>query len=254
MMFTYRIDTNIDFNRNIANSKIVIVWDTISTHHSLKHDIIMSVEESYTWFISKFIPQVIKETYQDEQIENSSKLFFKKVSNPKFKDNSYSNINNFKADEEDSSLLAVSENLANFFYGKEVAITENTLKDLYEGLILLFEKSEKLDYGYLYRKLSLVGNKQRIALKKFQLNSAGKKDFIEYIQEELKEIEKGEMSIDDLVSRHTIDHLLRCYNSTIRDNIDLYGDSFRYDISQKLKGIKEIYDVVKICERRLRRY
>jgi len=251
LMFTYSIDENIGFYRAINNPKIVIIWNTLDTHYSRINDIIMSVEESYNWFIHKFIPQVIKETYQDEQIENKSKLFFKKASNPKFKDKSYSIPYNLKADEKDNGLLEIISNLESFFNNKEVAVTKNTLKDLYEGFILLLEKSEKLDFPYLSDKLRSVGNKQRILSEKSQFNFATRKDFIEYIQKELNEIEKGEMSIDDLVSVFTIDHILRCYYITIRDNIDLYGDSFKYDISQKLKGIKEIYDVLKVSRRRL---
>ncbi len=250
MMFTYRIDKNIVFNGAINNPKIVIVWNTLDSHDSMINDIIMSVEESYNWFIHKFIPQVIKETYQDEQIKNSSKLFFKKASNPKFKDKSYLVPYSLKADEKNDSLLEIIGKLVNFFYAKEVAVTKNTLKNLYEGLILLFKKSEKLDFPFLSNKLSFVGNKQQIPSEESQLNFATRKDFIEHIQKELNEIEKGEMSIDDLVSVFTIDHILRCYYITILDNIDLYGDSFKYDISQKLKGIKEIYDVLKVSGRR----
>ena len=249
MMFTYKIDFSKE-RQNITMPHIVIIWNTLD----IVNDIIMSVEESSNWFVHKFIPQVIKETYQDEQIENNSKLFFKKASNSKFEDKSYLVPYNLKDAEKDNGLLEISGKLVNFFYAKEVAVTKNNLKNLYEGLILLLEKSEKLNFPYLSDKLRLVGNKQQTLSEESQLNFATRKDFIEYIQKELNEIEKGEMSIDDLVSRHTIDHILRCYNITIQDNIDLYGDSFRYDISQKLKGIKEIYDVVKIRERRLGRY
>jgi len=251
MMFTYSIDKNISSFRAINNPKTVIIWNTLDIHYSIINNIIMSVEESYNWFVYKFIPQVIKETYQDEQTKNSSKLFFKKASNSKFNDKSYLVPYSLKEDKKDNGLLEIIGKLESFFNNKEVAVTKNTLKNLYEGFILLLEKSEKLDFPYLSDKLRLVGNTPQILSRKSELILSTRKDFIEHIQKELNEIEKGEMSIDDLVGSWTIDHTLRCCYITIRDNIDSYGDTFKYDILQKLKGIRKIYDVTKVSKRRL---
>jgi len=231
IMFHYKLENNIISPRAITTPSIIVIWDTLSLNHR-GNDISVSVYEAYNWFVHKLIPQVKKEIYEDEEKKNS-RWFNKKIKN-----NESLYIYDLKSDEEDNSLLNISERLGGFFFDIEVEISKVTLKDLYEGLILLLKKSKKLNYGYLSKKLLLLGNKN-------------KKDLIKYIEEEINEIDKNEISLDILLSKHRIYRILGCYFIIIRDNFDSYPDTFIYDIEQKLKGIKEIYDVLKIVRRRL---
>ena len=79
--------------------------------------------------------------------------------------------------------------------------------------------------------------------------------FIERINLELKEIDKGILSLSELVwGCCTITHILSCYSIIIEDNFDFYSDILIYDIKQQLKELIDIYTVVEVGERRLGHY
>ncbi len=247
-VFQYKVD-NSSFNM-ITNPSIIIIWDTL--YSNSMSDSLVSVNESYNWFVDELIPQVIKEIHQEEKIDNKSSWFTKKVSNSKLDKKYYFDINDFK-EEDDDTLLGIGVRLGNFFFENRASVSRNILRDLYEGLILLFENSEEINYQYLLGKFTLIGNENKVSINiENRLNLDNKEDFLTYIKEELEEIEKDEMSIDDLVSEHTIDYILRCYNAIISDNFYSYSDIFIYDIEEKLKGILEIYDVMRVRYRRLK--
>ncbi len=249
-VFQYKVDST-PFDR-ITNPTIIIVWDTLPLYSSRIRDSLVSVNESYKWFVDELIPQVIEELYQEEKINNKSAWFSKKVSNSKLDSEYYFDVNDFK-DEDDDTLLGIGVRLGNFFFENRASVSRNILRDLYEGLILLFENSEEINYQYLLGKFNLIGNEKKVSINiKNLLKFSNKEDFITYIKEELEEIEKAEMTINTLVSEHTIDHILRCYHSIIRDNFYAYSDIFIYDIEEKLKGIIEIYDVMRVRDRRLK--
>ena len=78
--------------------------------------------------------------------------------------------------------------------------------------------------------------------------------YVERINIEINEIDKGNFSISELVwGCCTLTHILSCYTVIIRDNFHSYSDVIIYGIEQSLKELKEIYDVLKVRERRLSR-
>jgi len=254
MLFRYKINAYIDdFRISTPSSKVTIIWDTLAFYKFINKPLV-SVEESYDWFVNKLIPKVIEYQYEKKK---SSKWFNKKVENSKLKDKSYLQINDFRSDENDNNSLVVSAMLVEFFTYNKVSITKNILRGLYKGLKILFENSKKLDNHYLYKKFYNIGNKKTLPQdyekSKDYLNRKPTKEcFLERINIEINEINKGHLSISELLwGCCTFNHILSCYTVIIRDNFDSYSDVIIYDIEQSLKGLKEIYNIIKVGERRL---
>jgi len=248
-IFKYKIKIENSSFSDVTNSTITIIWDTLSYHDLVKQNF-SSVNESYNWFVKELIPQVIKES-QKEKIKNRIYYFFnkKKALDLKLTEDDFHSL---KFDKKDNNNLLIIEKLADFFYIKDIPISKNVLKDLYEGLILLFLESENLDYRYLSRKFFWIGEKPNI--KKNYSDFKNKEKFILKIKKELIKIEENKIPIDNLINRYTIEHIFKCYNHIIQRNFDSYSDTFIYDIKEKLREIIEIYDILKVRERRVELY
>ena len=223
-----KINTFMDTTDN-WNPKIILVWNTLTERDILYDNDFISVEESYKWIYNQFIPQIKK--------ENKASLLdflFKKNNNEIYKIESCKKITI-------NNLLDKIKELASFFYGgKTLPNSKNILEKLYEGLILILEHSKNLNHkNYLYSKLSSISNQDNLQL-------SNKKEFIKHIEKELQIIE-----INNNISRHTVDNILRCCIMIMRDNFDSYSDVVIHDIEEKFKKISEIYNFLKIREERL---
>ncbi len=236
---------------DVIKPEITLIWNTLDVSYDFLNDTYMSVEESFFWIRDKLIPQIKKESFKNQQ--NYNFKFLKKES----KEEDLFKIYALKEEQENSSSLQISAKLLDFFGYNEVVITKDILRDLYKGLILLFENSERLDDYYLYKKFYNIGSKQTIPQdfekpEDYFSRKPTREYFLERINIEINDINKGDLSLSELLWGYcTLNHILSCYTVIIRENFDSYSDVIIYDIEQSLKGLKEIYDVLKVRERRL---
>lgn len=252
--FSYQLDENIYSNQLISTPKVIITWNTLSVSSLDIDNVIMTVNEAHEWFMYKLVPKVRDAEFKKYQkIVSQTKFFRKKMSNLKFDDSIYVDIDSFKDDLDVHPLIKLCSNLDSFPY--RIHITPIILQDLYEGLILIFRQSNKFQTEYLHTKFCHIGNKNTIKLNlqdvsKYLNQEKSIENFIDIINLELREVKQGNLTIDELLGGYTLSHIFKCYYVVIKDNIHFYGESLIFDIYHKLNGVKEIYDVLNIRARR----
>lgn len=259
---TYILDETHSSYRDILKLQVVVVWDSFSVSYVDGNNIFKSVNESNDWLTKKLIPKIIKNKFL--KIENKKESFIQKIiscltTHKEMKQNSMSNtyrkVDYLKYDyEEEKKLLSLSDELAHYLHTNKLAITDKILIDLYEGLILLFENSQRLNYSYLYKKFRHIGHGKDEKFDDEKKYTVQTDYFVQKIKDEINIVKTSGLSIEELLGYHTLEHIFKCYFFIVRDNIDSYREIFMYEVYSKLVDIEKIYNIVKVRERMLTRF
>jgi hypothetical protein len=231
-----KINDRVDFRQHIDNDNenysVDIIWKTLNGNDDIKN--ILTVEESYKWLIDKFIPQVCYEQrgkeYNRLNIENCLK-------NHNDYDSRFSRTESYGSKEIDS-LISLVRGMQSFYYGSSnYFFQKNDVVSLYEGLLLLIEKSTLINYSYLSSNLCQSNIKPE----------DNRESFITEISKKINRISTGTNNID------SIELVLRCYAFVLENNATSYSKFFIFDIKDKLDGIRKIYELSKVKSRMLKR-
>jgi len=229
--------------------RIMLVWNTLDFFPSDRETKIQTVAEVHKWLTEKLIPEVEKIENMDSQ---TTYIYSHKYeSDEEYKNKEFKSINKI--------ICSI------YLFYKNIILNKNSLRNLYKGLLVLLENSKKLDINNLTRLFNRIGNINTRPLPKLKnIPKAERKNlnptkeyFINRINVELEEINKGDMSMENLLGGKSmanrnfiVNEIFNCYSIILQENKeDDYSSIIIHEVYQKLKIFEKISTVYSTRDR-----